>query len=144
MYENAAPCAGGNQDKDAEKYLFGDAFSPSSHVVNDHDFLPKRICGPLITFSSRASGAIQIAETSPIRAIRTLPCAGPTSSKVVERLSDINPVFAMTLTANSVCTGCPVPGSIMCPGEFFPSNEGMVCSEVDTLSSISMTWRSIL
>ena len=125
MYENAAPCACGDQNKHAENSLFSDTPSGYSPIVNDYAFLPKRICGPLITVSNRASGAIQIAETSPMRSIRTLPCAGPMSSKVVERMSDIIPVFAMTLTANSVFNGCPVSGSIICPGESFPSNEGI-------------------
>src|SRR5436309_4798244 len=144
MYENAAPCACGDQNKDAEKSLLSDTPSGYSPVVNDYAFLPKRICGPLITVSSRPSGAIQIAETSAMRPSRTLPCAGPSSSNVVERLSDIIPVFAMTLTANSVRNGCPVPGSIICPGESFRSIDGMLCSEVETLSSLSMTWGSIL
>ena len=54
-------------DKDAEKGLLSDTPSGYSPIVNDHAFLPKRICGPLITVSNRASGAIQIAETSPMR-----------------------------------------------------------------------------
>jgi hypothetical protein len=64
MYENAAPCACGDQNKDAEESLLSDTPSGYSPVVNDYAFLPKRISGPLITVSSRPSGAIQIAETS--------------------------------------------------------------------------------
>jgi hypothetical protein len=67
MYENAAPCARGKQDKKAENRLVSDPRSDYWPIVNDHAFLPKRICGPLITVSNRASGAIQIAETSVMR-----------------------------------------------------------------------------
>ena len=50
----------------------------------------------------------------------------------------------MTLTANSVSVGLPVSGSIICPAESCASKETAVCSDVDTLSSLSMTCGSIL
>ena len=84
--------------------------------MSNHSFPPKKICGPFVTVSICAFGEIQIAETSGVRATKGLPCAGPSSSSVVEKPSEIAPVEATTLTANWESRGRPVSGSIMYRG----------------------------
>jgi hypothetical protein len=85
-----------------------------------------------------------MAETSAILLIKALPFIGPRSSKVVDNASDTDAVFDTALTANAVFRGIPVSGSMIWPAESFPSKLEAVCSDVDTLPSLSMTCGSIL
>lgn len=63
---------------------------------------------------------------------------------MVENPSDIDPVGAITLTENLVSTGLPLEGSMICPGESRPSKDRVVCSDVETLPFLSITYGSTL
>lgn len=67
------------------------------------------------------------------------PARGPSSSSVVESPSEGVPKGVMTLTAKRVSIGVPLDGSIMCPADSGSSNEDVVCSDVETLWSLSTT-----
>ena len=67
MYENAAPCPRGKQEKYGQNSVLSDSSSDCSFMVDDHVFLPKKIFGPLITICNCAAGATQTAETALMR-----------------------------------------------------------------------------
>src|SRR5262249_36852724 len=134
--------ARGKQEKRAQE-LGSDMFGVCSQGRDHNDFLARMICGPPITVSISAVGEIHIADTLGICLIRTFPLVGPSTSKLLDSPSAIVPLFAMPLTANSVFKGFPVSGSTIWPVEV-PSREGAVCSDVETLWSLSMTCGSMM